>query len=202
MQERKARNKRSIQKKKTINKKDQKAVIYLDPEKLQYPEGLKNEDHAHTGIEWDDESVGEKEAEAFRSGHDSGIYEGVGIGNRDGFNRGLKITESEQSRIRGRHKKDKKTRLPGIVAAVKQFKIDSAKPSFGKFWQFISHSKYSNNTPFQIDGYFLYVEGDKIYHNDETEKTKRGKIISKIKSIKKDSVERYYNKYSNEITPQ
>lgn len=44
MKQTKGRKKQSVPKKQSINKKDQKAVIYLDPEKLQYPERVKREE--------------------------------------------------------------------------------------------------------------------------------------------------------------
>jgi hypothetical protein len=100
MNQGKGRKKQSIPKKKSINKKAERAVICLDPEKLKYPERVNAaklkivKDAAATGdlkkleelsrfdedkiiTPWEDaESVSYEKAEAFRDGIDIGITEG------------------------------------------------------------------------------------------------------------------------------
>jgi hypothetical protein len=125
----------------------------------------------------------------------------VEIGKKEGLREGL-YENIKQKSISGKRGGSRKTRLQGIVAATKKYKTENVDHSFGKFWKFISHSKYTKNSPYKIDGYSLYVEGDDLFHKDEIKKTKKGKIKSRWISRPKKTIERYFYEYSNEITPQ
>ena len=81
------------------------------------------------------------------------------------------------------------TKLPGIVLAVEQYRADHPSLSFEKFWQEISKSQYIGNNYYRIDGFALYVKGERLFCRDETKKNKKGKINSQWKSRAKSTVD-------------
>ena len=92
---------------------------------------------------------------------------------------------------------DVKTRLPGLVAAIRKFKDKPTKPSIGSFTNFLSKNEYTRKKPYQIDQYDLYIDDGLIYHRDRIKKDKKGKI-KKVwdRPITFSTLNRYYYIYA------
>lgn len=91
---------------------------------------------------------------------------------------------------------DAKTKLLGLVAAIKKFKEKPTKTSISYFKKIISKKEYTQKTPYQIDQYDLYVDDGLIYHRDRSKKDKRGKNnLRWDRPIKLSSLDRYYYIY-------
>jgi hypothetical protein len=115
----------------------------------------------------------------------------VEIGKKEGLYENIK-----QKSISGKRGGSRKTRLQGIVAAVKKFKEKPDKKSKGDFIQFLSKKEYTHKTPYQIDQYDLYVDDGLIYHRDRLKKDKKGKInLRWDRPITISSLDRYYYEY-------